>query len=111
VIRQLATENPLWGAARIRGELGKRGVQVAKRTIQTSLPSPRRPRPQGQAWATLLRNHAGDIWACDFFAVDTLSLQRLYVLFIIELGSRRLYLAGCTAHPTAGRGAHGEGHR
>ena len=44
LIRQLATENPLWGAERIRGELGKLGIRVAKRTIQTYLPGPRVPR-------------------------------------------------------------------
>jgi len=62
----MASENPLWGAERIRGELGKLGLCVAKRTIQTYLPTSRGPRGRGQAWATFLRNHAPDIWACDF---------------------------------------------
>src|SRR5256885_1464483 len=52
LIRRLAADNPLWGAERIRGELGKLGIRVAERTIQTYLPSPRAPRPRGQAWAT-----------------------------------------------------------
>ncbi len=55
----MAAENPLWGAERIRGELLKLGLGVAKRTIQTYVRSPRAPRPRGQAWATFLRNHAG----------------------------------------------------
>ena len=38
--------------------------------------------------------------AVDFFTIETISLQRLYVLFFIDLGSRRVYLAGCTANPT-----------
>jgi putative transposase len=41
------------------------------------------------------------IVACDYFTVDTLSLQRLYILFFIELGTRRVHLAGCTASPDA----------
>ncbi len=71
-IRQLATENPLWGAERIRGELGKLGSRAAKRTIQTYLPRPRVPRPRGRTWATFLRAHAAGIWACDFLPVTDL---------------------------------------
>jgi putative transposase len=66
LIRRISDDNPLWGAERIRGELGKLGLRVAKRTVQTYLPSTRDPRPRGQTWAAFLRNHAPDIWACDF---------------------------------------------
>src|SRR3954469_6397030 len=72
LIRRLAAENPLWGAERIRGELGKLGIGVAKRTIQTYLPSTRAPRPRGPSWAAFLRNHAPAIWACDFLPVTDL---------------------------------------
>ena len=62
LIRRLAAENPLWGAERIRGELAKLGIRVAKRTIQAYLRGRRAPRPRGQTWATFLRNHAaGDL--------------------------------------------------
>ena len=54
----MAAANPLWGAERIRGELGKLGLAVAKRTIQTYLRAARAPRRPGQTWATFLRNHA-----------------------------------------------------
>ena len=100
LIRQLATENPLWGAERIRGELVKLGIRVAKRTIQTYLPSPRTPRPRGQAWATFLRNHAGEIWACDFLPVTDLLFRPLYAFFVLALGSRRVVHVGVTRHPT-----------
>ncbi|MBA3402676.1 MAG: transposase, partial [Actinobacteria bacterium] len=53
------------------------------------------------SWRKFLRAHAASILACDFFTVETLWLGRLYVLFFIELGSRRVHLAGCTANPDA----------
>ena len=52
-------------------------------------------------WREFLRIHRQQVLAVDFFTVDTMWLQRLYVLFFIELGSRRVHLAGCTASPTA----------
>jgi transposase InsO family protein len=54
---------------------------------------------RGPSWREFLRTQANNIIAVDFFTVDTVWLQRLYVLFFIELGSRRVHLAGCTAHP------------
>ena len=62
----MAASNRLWGAERIRGELLKVGVTVAKRTIQRYMRQVNPPRPYGQTWATFLRNHVNDIWACDF---------------------------------------------
>ena len=65
MIQQMANENRLWGAERIRGELLKLGIRVSKRTIcQRYLPKERKP--SKQTWATFLKNHAGEIWACDF---------------------------------------------
>jgi len=59
----MASANRLWGAERIRGELLKLGLKVSKRTVQRYMRAgrPRRPR-----WSTFLRNHAHEIWACDF---------------------------------------------
>jgi putative transposase len=54
----------------------------------------------GLSWRAFLRQQAQSMLAVDFFTVETISLQRLYVLFFIELGSRRVHLAGCTANPT-----------
>jgi putative transposase len=101
LIRRLAAENPLWGAERIRGELGKLGVGVAKRTIQTYRPSTRAPRPRGQTWAAFLRNHAPESWACDVLPVTDLLFRPLFAFFIISLGSRRVVHGGVTRHPTA----------
>jgi putative transposase len=63
-------------------------------------PAPARGR-QPSTWRAFLRRHQDQILACDFFTVDTLFLQTVFVLFFIELGTRRVHLAGCTAHPTA----------
>jgi hypothetical protein len=52
------------------------------------------------SWRAFLRQQAESMLAVDFFTVETVSLRRLYVLFFIELGSRRVHLAGCTANPT-----------
>ncbi len=100
LIRQMATENRLWGAERIRGELLKLGIQVCKRTIQKYMRTVRSHQPRGQKWATFLRNHAGQIWACDFLQVTDLFFRPLFAFFIIELKSRKVIQVGVTRSPT-----------
>jgi len=101
-IKQMAAENRLWGAERIRGELLKLGIRVGKRTVQRHMPAARSPRPQGggQTWATFLGNHAHETWACDFLQVIDLGFRSLFAFFIVELGSRRVVHLGVTRHPT-----------
>jgi len=65
LIREMAKENRLWGAERIRGKLLKLGMRVCKRTIQKYMRQVRTPQPGGQKWATFVHHHAGQIWACD----------------------------------------------
>jgi putative transposase len=72
LIKEMARDNRLWGAERIRGELLKLGIHVCKRTIQKYMRHARSPRRGGQAWATFLQNHAKDMWACDFLQVTDL---------------------------------------
>jgi putative transposase len=72
LIKEMARDNRLWGAERIRGELLKLGIRVCKRTIQKSMRTVRSQQPRGQTWATFLHNHAGQIWACDFLPVTDL---------------------------------------
>jgi len=96
----MATENRLWGAERIRGELLKLGMHVCKRTIQKYIRNIRSPQPRGQRWATFLHNHAAQIWACDFLQVTELFFRPLFAFFIIELKSRKVIHVGVTRSPT-----------
>jgi transposase InsO family protein len=101
---RLARENPRWGYQRIVGELKGLGLSVSPTTIRTWLREvglgPVGTR-RGMTWREFVRIHRQDMLAVDFFTVETIWLQRLYVLFFIELGSRRVHRAGCTPSPTA----------
>lgn len=100
LIRQMAAQNRLWGAERIRGELLKLDLRVSKRTIQKYMRQARPPRKPGQTWATFVRNHAHQTWACDFLHVTDLLFRPLFAFFIVELGSRRVVHVGVTRTPT-----------
>src|SRR5262249_12150345 len=104
LVLRLARENPRWGYPRIVGELKGLGVVVSATTVRTWLraaglgPVGRRG---GMTWRAFVRAHRRSILAVDFFTVETMPLQRLYVLFFIALGSRRVPVAGCTPNPSA----------
>jgi putative transposase len=100
LIKQMARDNRLWGAERIRGELLKLGIHVCKRTIQKYMRQIRATRPQGQTWRTFIHTHAQQIWACDFLPVTDLFFRSLFAFFIIELHSRRVIHVGVTRSPT-----------
>lgn len=102
LILRLARENAHWGYVRIAGELRKLGITVSATLVRNVLaragvpPAPQR----GQlSWGSFLRSHAATTLACDFFSVDTVRLQRLYVLFFISIGRRRLEYVACTSSP------------
>jgi len=100
LIKEMATNNRLWGAERIRGELLKLGIHVCKRTIQKYMRQARVPRPGGQNWSTFLRNHAKEVWACDFLQVTDLFFRPLFAFFVVELQSRKIIHVGVTRSPT-----------
>jgi hypothetical protein len=99
---RLATENPRWGYLRIVGECRSLGISVSASSVRRILrrhrlgPAPRRG---GPTWTQFLRAQAGGL-ATDFSTVETVGLTRLYVLFVVEVQRRTVYLAGITAHPT-----------
>ena len=102
LILQLARENPRWGYQRIVGEIRSLGIRVSTTSVRnvlrrSGLPP---PRPAGPTWSQFIRQQASSMLACDFFTVDTVFLRQLHVLVFIELDTRRVHLAGITAHPT-----------
>jgi putative transposase len=98
---RLARENPRWGYQRIVGELKGLGVAVSATSVRTWLRGfgPVGTRP-GSTWREFIRAHRPSLLAVDFFTVETVWLQRLYVLFFIELGTRRVHVVGCTPNPS-----------
>ena len=103
LIVRMAGDNPRWGYLRIKGECQKMGLRVSATTVKKVLlgagldPAPRR---DGPSWSEFLRSQAEGILACDFFTVETAFLKTLYVLFFIEVGSRRLHITTATPHPS-----------
>ena len=104
LIVRLANENPGLGYEKLQGELEKLGYDVGISTVRDVLkrhhilPAPERDRTRSN-WRTFLNHYRTQMLACDFFVVETAFLQTVYVLFFIELSTRRVYLAGCTDRP------------
>jgi transposase len=102
VVLRLARENESWGYRRIHGELAGLGIAVAPSTVWQILkdagisPAPRR---DGPGWAQFLRSQAQGILVLDFFTADLLNGTKVYVLAVIEHGTRRIRILGATEHP------------
>jgi len=104
LVLRMATENPSWGYTRIQGALKNVGHRVARSTIASILKAegipPSRERPS--SWRTFLRAHWSAVVAADFFTTEVWTARGLvtyYTLFVLELQSRRVHVAGSTPYP------------
>jgi len=106
LIVQVALDNPRLDYKKLVGELRKLGYRVGRSTVRDVLkrhsiqPAPERRRG-GNNWRTFINSHKAQLLATDFFSVETVWLQTVYVLFFIELNTRQVHLAGCTTRPTS----------
>ncbi len=101
LIRQMAVENPTWGAPKIHGELLKLGFEVGERTVSRYLARLGRRGDPSKLWLTFLKNHREAIAAMDFFTVPTATFRLLYCFFVIRHDRRKILHFNATEHPTS----------
>ena len=106
LILRFAQENPTWGYDRIQGALANVGYHISDTTVGNVLkahgiePAPDRQRQT--TWATFLKAHWDVLAAIDFTTIEVWTkggLVTFYLLFVMELKTRRVHFAGCTPNP------------
>jgi transposase InsO family protein len=100
LIKQMANENPLWGAPRIHSELLKLGIDISETSVLRYLPKKPR-RTTRQQWKTFLKNHSAEIISLDFFTLPTITFRLLYVLVFLSHDRRKIIHCNVTDHPTS----------
>jgi transposase InsO family protein len=98
LFKEMAQKNWLWGAEKIQGELLKLGIKVSKHTIRKHMKKVRKRASQN--WATFLKNHAPEIWACDFTVVSSLFFKPIYTFVILKHETRKIVHTAVTTNPT-----------
>ena len=101
LIRRMSTDNVTWGSPRIRAELAKLGIDVAKSTVERYMVARSDRDPSRQTWRTFLANHMHESAACDFFTIPTATFKTLYVFVVLSHARRRIVHINVTRHPTA----------
>ena len=100
-IRRISGDHPEWGEDKITEELAaKFGVDRSASTIRRYMVSRQGPPRGDQTWRTFIRNHAKEVWACDFLTQYTALFAVVYVFVVMEIGSRRIVHVNVTTHPT-----------
>jgi hypothetical protein len=97
---RMTAENRLWGQKRIQAELARLGFRVSARTVAKYMRW-RRDRGPSPGWREFLKRHESNIWACDFFCVQTIWFQTLYVFFVVRHVNREILHVAVTPCPTA----------
>ena len=95
----MSRDNPTWGAPRIQSELALLGHDAAEATVAKYMVRPRKP--PSQTWRTFLDNHVGDIAACDFFTIPTVTFRVLYVFIVMRHDRRVIVHFNITTNPHA----------
>ncbi len=100
-IRRISSDHPEWGEDRIAEELtAKFGIDHSPSTIRRYM-VPRQGSPRGnQTWRTFVRNHARELWTCDFLIQYTALFSVVYVFVMMEIESRRIVHTNVTTNPT-----------
>ncbi len=100
IVLKLATANPLWGAARIHGELLKLGVEISERSV-SGIIKRNNPKLPSQTWKVYIENHMTDMVAVDFLVVPTIRIKMLFVFVVLSHDRRKVIHFNVTANPSA----------